>query len=380
MPPARMIGRGASRLALQNALAQGQHKILAGPRRTGKTTLCEAALEKLRGKRLYVAEANLFQASDLGELSAALMGSAAANRRPVHKVLRRIAEGGRAVLDRAGMRIVTRFTGEFGEETEVVFERKLAARRDGLALFDAALRLCQRIADADGKQIVVFFDEFQEIAGKDARYGDPDVLTKRMRAILERSPRVTCLLAGSVEHMMRDLFTPTRRALHGFGTFFEPAPIEPAAWRRGIAERFAEDGCTIDATALDRLVELGSGHPRATMLLAQQAHALSVGLGEREIDSAMVAQAYEEALDSDRMLHLETVARIRDHRRTGAAAIEVAKRIARDTGPYASMEPKAAQRGLEVLEELGIAVRTGPRNWRIDDPLLATFLNQFEPM
>jgi DNA-binding transcriptional ArsR family regulator len=76
------------------------------------------------------------------------------------------------------------------------------------------LALPARIAAADHKEVIVFFDEFQEIASPQQPYGDPDRLTKRMRAIFQRSTGVSYLFAGSLEHLMRDLFTPSQRALH----------------------------------------------------------------------------------------------------------------------------------------------------------------------
>lgn len=43
----------------------------------------------------------------------------------------------------------------------------------------------------------MFFDEFQEIGGPHAPYGDMDRLTKRMRAIFQHSSGVSyCLLAA----------------------------------------------------------------------------------------------------------------------------------------------------------------------------------------
>jgi hypothetical protein len=42
---------------------------------------------------------------------------------------------------------------------------------------------------------------------------------------LHDSPRVTCLFAGSVEHLMRDMFSNERRALYQFGGFHELSPI-----------------------------------------------------------------------------------------------------------------------------------------------------------
>ena len=87
---------------------------------------------------------------------------------------------------------------------------------------------------------MLFLDEFQDIAAPSHRFGDPDVLTKQLRAELQRSPLISVLFAGSMEHLMRDLFGPTRRALSQFGNFHELTPISPREWEEGIAARYNE--------------------------------------------------------------------------------------------------------------------------------------------
>ena len=66
---------------------------------------------------------------------------------------------------------------------------------------DYALGLPGRIAEADRKEVVVFFDEFQEIGGPHQPYGDPD---RRDQADAMRSSSaltgVSYLFAGSLEH------------------------------------------------------------------------------------------------------------------------------------------------------------------------------------
>ncbi len=89
----------------------------------------------------------------------------------------------------------------------------------------------------DGRRCVVFFDEFQELAGERRPYGDPDAVTKRMRAIFQRSSQVSYLFTGSLEHVMRDLFAPGHRALSGFGSFYHLRAIAPEEWGEGLRER-----------------------------------------------------------------------------------------------------------------------------------------------
>src|SRR5262249_11790003 len=145
----------------------------------------------------------------------------------------------------------------------------LGTERDPQRSLAAAWELAERIAAADDRRLVVFLDEFQEVAS--GFYGDPGVVTRQMRAVFQRSPHVSVLFAGSIEHVIRDLFAPSERALSQFGGLHDLGPIDEAAWRTGLRKRLSLDRCSIDDTALERLLTASEGHPRATMLIAQQA-------------------------------------------------------------------------------------------------------------
>src|SRR5207245_5878980 len=63
---------------------------------------------------------------------------------------------------------------------------------------------------------------------------------------------VTVLFAGSIEHVMRDLFGPAERALSQFGSFYELPTIAAEDWAIGIPARLKLDRCAIDEDALER--------------------------------------------------------------------------------------------------------------------------------
>ena len=282
LPARQLIGRGDDIAELAARLDAGTHLIVAGPRRTGKTSVCEAALARLARRGAYTATLDLFRLSDAGELAEAIAAAVIANRSAAHRALRRARSAGRAALSAAQAQAVVKMVGELGEGVELALTPGLAAR-DPEAALDLALELPERVARADGRRLVLFFDEFQELASARHPYGDPDAVTNRMRAIFQRSASVSYLFAGSIEHVMRDLFAPSRRAFSGFGSFYSLRPIAGDEWRAGLDARFAEDGCQIADAGLARIVELGGGHPRATMRIAQQTHLVSVELATREI-------------------------------------------------------------------------------------------------
>jgi hypothetical protein len=223
------------------------------------------------------------------------------------------------------------------------------------------------VALADDRRCVVFFDEFQEVAGERHPYGDPDALTKRMRAIFQRSAQVSYLFAGSLEHVMRDLFAPQHRALSGFGSFYRLRAIAEEDWCAGLRERFVADGCTIEPDALQRIVTLGEQHPRVTMLIAQKTHLLSVLLDRREIDMALVQQGYETAYHGDSALLDQLVEQIRSCHRQ---ALRIARRIAAGRTLTEGMHRSDADRALKKMLQAGLTEHVTRGEYRIINPLL----------
>ncbi|HET6869931.1 MAG TPA: hypothetical protein VFH80_28720 [Solirubrobacteraceae bacterium] len=361
---------------MATAVINGTNLIMAGPRRTGKTSVCEAALGRAERSGCYTAKLDLFRISDTAELAEALAVAVIANRSAVRRIVRRARELGRAALSAAQAAAVIKLRGELGDGVELAVTPGWAAE-DPLRAFDLALDLPERTARADGRRLVLFFDEFQELASERRPYGDPDMVTKRMRAAFQRSPSVSFLFAGSLEHVMRDLFAPTHRAFSGFGSFYRLHPIAREDWAQGLLERFAADDSTIESPALERIVELGAGHPRATMRIAQQTHLVSVLLDRREIDLDLVQLGYEAALESDLPTMEQTVEHIR---RLHKNALQVARALARGEPAPRQLSPAIRDRVLKLLLRAGTVEHVARGDWRIVDPLFETYLRGLSPL
>jgi uncharacterized protein len=376
IPASQMIGRRQDVAEVASRLQNGLHLWLAGPRRTGKTSVCDAALTRCKGKGLYTAKIDLFRIADTAELAETLAVEVIRNRSKAHRVVRAARRVGRAALSAAQATAAVKLGNELGEGAEIALTPGFAAQDPQRAL-DSALELPEAVAKADGKRLVLFFDEFQEVAAQRKPYGDPDALTKRMRAIFQRTSKVSYLFAGSLEHVMRDLFAPGNRAFSGFGGFYELTEISADDWRDGLRERFKADDCEIDDLVLRRLIELGDGHPRATMLIAQQAHLLSVQLSTTEITAELVELGFERALASDRPTLEQTVEKIR---RLHKQALLVARSVAAGHSPPKRLRPAERDRVLKRLQQAGIARHAARADWRIDDPLLKAYLAELNPL
>jgi uncharacterized protein len=363
-----MIGRSSDVDRISMALVGGGNIVLAGPRRTGKTTVADAALVACRSDGAYVAKADLFECADAGALAHVLSLGLLANRPLLRRAIRDAVDAGRNVLDALRVATTIRARQDLGDDIEVTLDLGRAELDPANAL-DAALRLGQRLAERDEKRVVVFFDEFQDIGT--GRFGETDTTTRKIRTVFQRSPDVSVLFAGSIEHLMRDLFAPSERALSQHGSFHELTPIRAQEWAVGIRERLAADRTSITDDALARLAELGEGHPRATMLIAQQAHAQAIEELVYEIDHAVVVAALDRAQSSEQLRHQQQLERIRA---AGRFAERMAIRVAADAELYRNLRPQQASRALNALRDIGVVVRARQGRWHVVDPLLRRYL------
>jgi AAA+ ATPase superfamily predicted ATPase len=113
-----MIGRGEDVEELVRSLGNGVHRIITGPRRTGKTSVGHAALARLREQDLYVVAVDLFDVSDAAELAEALVAGTVANRPAIYKALHKVRRAGEIARKTVDTAAVMKLKGELGEEIE----------------------------------------------------------------------------------------------------------------------------------------------------------------------------------------------------------------------------------------------------------------------
>ncbi len=381
IPAGELIGREQNVREVAASLEAATNLVIAEPRRTGKTTVCDAAIDQLKGRGIYTASVDLWKAADLNELSEAIVTQTIANRPTLKRLVHEVRSKGRRALSNAQVRAITTLSGELGDDIEMAFEPGFA-KRDPDRYWDYALRLPQEVAKKDGKRLVLFLDEFQSIL--DFEDGKVQTRQQQMRAAFQRSPQVSFLFAGSIEHLMRDIFGENDRPFSNFGGFYDLAPISSDDWIEGIQGRLGKDGCTIDQPALERLIELGELHPRSTMLIAQQAHLASIFEQTKRIDSSLVETGFRTARQRDRGKHEQIIDRIKKikGRSTNRRALKVVRAIARDETIYTSGGDSDTEikRAVNALHDAGIIEsKAGGRGWRITDPLFRLYVAEMDP-
>src|ERR671935_298545 len=87
IPASQMIGRDADVREISSALAAGSSVVVAGPRRTGKTSVCDAVLGRLARRGFYVVAVDLFRIATTAELAETLVAHAISNRSALKRAL-----------------------------------------------------------------------------------------------------------------------------------------------------------------------------------------------------------------------------------------------------------------------------------------------------
>lgn len=363
--PDRMIGRAQAVGELAEALRAGQNRVLIGPRRTGKTTTCEAVLSELSDSGWYVATVDAMRLEDGEELARELTRALLANRPAIRRIVRRGIAAWRDLTERARAQL----TVELGEGVSIAWDVG-GGSPSGSPDLDAAFSLPQRLAEADGRTVLLFIDEVSELAG--ARFGKPEVVLGKARAAFQRSPDVRFLLAGSYEHSMREIFAAEGSPLGRFGGIYEIPPIVRDDWLNGLAERFVEAEIEVRQRQLEALLEWSEGHPYATMLGAGEVYLAVREVGADHVDEVAMRLGLERAMARERANHERLVERLRASSRHAVAVLE---RLATGEPPYAGgIRATQVQRALRTAHSIGLIERIDDRRWRLADPLFRRFL------
>lgn len=258
---AELIDREEELALLIRRMTEGGRVRLAAPRGYGKTTLAEAALARVREKGALAVRIDLYGVTSRMTLCSRieeafereLDGASGAWRKAKAKLARR---GG-------GMQLPAGLGGaQLGPED--------AERR----LLDA-LDLPGQLA-ASGR-VVVCYDEFQEVlraggAERDRRGRPrPGGLDAVIRSVTQRHGQsVAYLFCGSLPTLLGELFEHPDSPFYGQADPMTVAPLPRAALGSYIDARFAASKRDV-GDALQPLLDLARGHPRASMILA---HAL----------------------------------------------------------------------------------------------------------
>lgn len=356
LPARELIDRNVEATRLLDLAISGQNSRLVAPRRFGKTSLLRRVVEDARAEGWAAVYVDFFGVLTLADVAERIER---AYSRQLTGPLARWFSGIRRRLRptvRAG-------GGPVPASVDVTMDPQSEA-----PLLDR-LALPRRVHERDGTQVLVVFDEFQDVlATRDQ--ADATIRSE----IQHHADAASYVFAGSHLGMMSELFSSRRRAFYGQTTAVDLGPLPPEEVAEHVAARFEETQRDIGA-ALDPLLELSAGHPQRTMLLA---HLLWERLepGGTANDETWTA-AYDDAMREvgDELRTIWTSLRT-SQRRALAAIAENRSPLYGTERSHGGSRGGAVSAAARALVERGEILRdpSTATGYRVVDPLLAAWI------
>ena len=367
VPAEDLVGREPYMRRVAERLMDGEHVLIAGPRRIGKTSVIFEVLRRMKRRGAVTAYVDCLGATgvrELGErLAAAILASL--EGRDATLDVRRIAAGMHAGRVRH-------------EHLELVLPvvKEASAQR----AFEAALDVPRAAAQRTGRRVVVAFDEFQAAGRLGPRVFDV------MRARFQAQRGVAYVFLGSEEGILEQLFAEKGKALYRFAVALDLADeagyrfgIDPADWVAYLRRKFAQRRIAIGEAEVDRILDLTGGHPQDTMQLCAALYYYMRDQGLRSVTASLVDVTYEYALrelERPFALHWTDLG-------TQKYLQAIAKRIARGEPLYAARPdgevPRAeVLRAVTSLRARGLVVRSGRGRYEFLEPMFAEHVRRLD--
>jgi hypothetical protein len=351
-----MVDRESELEDLGDQLVNTHNSRLIGPRRYGKTTLINAALERAREDGLVAIKVNF-----LGVLT-------------LENIAERIE---RAYSQQLDTRLRQWFSGVArtlrptvsGGGGPVPASVSLSPQPPASGLLDR-LALPVKMHDKHGVKCAIAFDEFQDVvrAGVNA-----DAI---IRSEIEDHAGVAgYIFSGSRLGMMRELFADRRRAFFGQATPIELPALRPDDLADYIAKRF-EQHDREPGDALAPLLDLAKGHPQRALLLANKLFAETARGESADSDtwSRALASACREVEPEVTQVWTDltvTAQRVLAVIADGTLALNSGMARERYGLPKTGSNRQAIQ---HLADEGHIAPESTRTGWTVVDPMLALWL------
>ncbi len=367
VPGADLVGREAYIRRIAERLGDGNHVLLAGPRRIGKTSLILEVLRRLRRRGALTAYVDCLGATDVRGLGERLVDALLENVSGVERSF----EQAKAIA--AGMRPTVKVRYE-----HVELALDLAREKNAQRFFEGALDLPRALAGRTGKRVVVVLDEFQAAGRLGPRVFDV------MRTRFQAQRGVSYAFLGSEEGILEELFSEKGHAFYRFAVPIDLADagghrfgISPDDWLEYLRAKFAAKKIAIDDASVDRLLDATGGHPQDTMQVCAALYYLLRDAGQRTVSGDHVAVAYEQALrelERPFALHWAELG-------TQKYLQAVAKRIAHGAVLYAAgsgIPRPEVLRALESLRARGLVTRLGRGRYEFVEPMFGEYVRRLD--
>ena len=282
VPPELVIGRTGDIDELERRVREAIHTMLTGDRRIGKTTVCDAACDRVQRDGMVIVQVEVPERPDATALLQLVIDRSSRIS---------LAARGRRVL-RAARPLIEKVLKDQG----IPLDLSQLDDEHGALPTRTILSLPSRLAEETGKPVVLYLDELQRAVD----YVDGEEVLGDLVDLYSGGTDVVVLVDGSKERALEGMLGAPIQ----FGKLCDRLALDPRiptyTWRESLPERFRQAGLELQAEALEAIVSFGDGRPYATMTAARYA-----ALNARKLGSETVGAFEAEEGVAEARRHLE---------------------------------------------------------------------------
>ncbi len=249
----KFCNRHKEKADLRKAIRNREKLFVFSERRFGKTSLIKSVLARLPKKQTVAAYVDLWPTESEAAFVTALAKAIAESMTTSAQKLLQIAK---------------QFFGSLAPAVTVNEEGRpeigfgVTRRAHLSAALDEVLDTPAKIAATADRDVVIVFDEFQQIL----EYGD-DRVEKKLRSVIQNHKNVGYIFLGSRKHLIQKMFMDRARPLYRAGGHYPLGPITEADWAPFIREKFIAANKRIGDQCIHSICEQTQGHPFYTQHL-----------------------------------------------------------------------------------------------------------------
>jgi len=155
--------------------------------------------------------------------------------------------------------------------------------------FEEILDVPAKLAANSGKEVLIVFDEFQQVA----EYGS-DYVERKIRSVIQHHDNVAYIFMGSKKHLIKRMFLEKSSPLYRSAKQYSLGPISLKDWTPFISEKFTSSDKAIDTSSIEAIIDKTEGHPFYTQHLCYELWEMCpVG---SSVDAEMIEEAVTQLL------------------------------------------------------------------------------------
>lgn len=234
---------------LKKNLLSGINTIIISPRRWGKSSLVDKAMQQIAegNKEVKLLHIDLFAVSSEEEF--------------LSKFAREVIKASSNKWEdwlQSGKAFFKQLVPKFSVGIDPMTDFTVSFDFSELMRYkDEILGLPQAIAERKKVKFIICLDEFQNLAA----FSDYENLEKKMRSAWQRQKSVCYCLYGSKRHMMADIFDNSSKPFYRFGDLISLQKIQRDRWIEFILKGFESTGKSITPEAAALIADSMRNHP-----------------------------------------------------------------------------------------------------------------------